>query len=163
MKAGHITSKFLKAVFHKFYLVNSWILWPKWNFICIHCDFLASSPVFDIIVKESGIVPNTKTLHGVSKNDLENSKLVYFGRSTSRSYQRHRVVALWISTFFQIWSSHSPNQGYWNHPKSVIVPGSWEFYINMFYQYSSVKSYKLYVRINQAVQNNKPQNHCSRR
>ena len=27
-KADHIPSKFLKAVFHKFYLVHSWIPWP---------------------------------------------------------------------------------------------------------------------------------------
>ena len=26
------TSNFLKAVFHKFHLVHSWILWPKYNF-----------------------------------------------------------------------------------------------------------------------------------
>ena len=26
----HITSNILKAVFHKFYLVHSWISWPKW-------------------------------------------------------------------------------------------------------------------------------------
>ena len=30
-EADHITSNFLKAVFHKFYLVHSWILWPIWN------------------------------------------------------------------------------------------------------------------------------------
>ena len=29
-KAGHIPSIFLKAVFHEFYLVHSWILCPIW-------------------------------------------------------------------------------------------------------------------------------------
>ena len=29
--ADHITSNFLKAVFHKFYLVHSWILWLIWK------------------------------------------------------------------------------------------------------------------------------------
>ena len=29
-KADHIPSNFLKAVFHKFYLVHSWILCPIW-------------------------------------------------------------------------------------------------------------------------------------
>ena len=30
-EADHITSNFLKAIFHKFYLVHSWIPWPKWT------------------------------------------------------------------------------------------------------------------------------------
>ena len=30
-EAGHTTSNFLKAVFHKFYLVHSWILCPRYN------------------------------------------------------------------------------------------------------------------------------------
>ena len=29
--ADHITSNFLKAVFHKFYLVYSWIPWSMWT------------------------------------------------------------------------------------------------------------------------------------
>ena len=29
VQAEHITSNFLKAVFHRFYLVHSWIHWPK--------------------------------------------------------------------------------------------------------------------------------------
>ena len=29
-RVDHIISNFLKAVFHKFYLLHSWILWPKW-------------------------------------------------------------------------------------------------------------------------------------
>ena len=31
-QADHITSNFLKAVFHKFYLVHSWIPWPIYPF-----------------------------------------------------------------------------------------------------------------------------------
>ena len=31
--ADHITSKFLKAVFHKLYLVHSWIPWPIYNLL----------------------------------------------------------------------------------------------------------------------------------
>ena len=30
LKANHTLSDFLKAVFHKFYLVHFWILWLKW-------------------------------------------------------------------------------------------------------------------------------------
>ena len=30
-KADNITSNFIKAVFHKFYLVHSWIPWPVYN------------------------------------------------------------------------------------------------------------------------------------
>ena len=29
--ANHITSDFLKAVFHKYFLVHSWIPWPIWS------------------------------------------------------------------------------------------------------------------------------------
>ena len=28
-EADHITTNFLEAVFHKFYLVHSWMPWPK--------------------------------------------------------------------------------------------------------------------------------------
>ena len=31
LKADHTHSKFLKAFFHKFYLVHSWILCPRYN------------------------------------------------------------------------------------------------------------------------------------
>ena len=31
-QVNHITSDFLKPVFHKFYLVHSWIPWPKCGF-----------------------------------------------------------------------------------------------------------------------------------
>ena len=30
-EADHITSTFLKAVFHKFHMVDSWLRWPKCN------------------------------------------------------------------------------------------------------------------------------------
>ena len=29
-QADHVISNFLKASFHKFYLLHSWIPWPKW-------------------------------------------------------------------------------------------------------------------------------------
>ena len=34
--AGHITSNFLKAAFHKFHLVHSWILCPIWSLSVRH-------------------------------------------------------------------------------------------------------------------------------
>ena len=35
LRADHITSKFLKAVFRKFHLANSWKLCPKWSVLMI--------------------------------------------------------------------------------------------------------------------------------
>ena len=36
LQAGHFASNLLKAVFHKFYLVHSWILFPKWQKQSLH-------------------------------------------------------------------------------------------------------------------------------
>ena len=53
--ADHITSDFLKAVFHKFYLVYSWIHWPKNNSnLYFHLDkipasFISISPFIAIL------------------------------------------------------------------------------------------------------------------
>ena len=44
--ADHITSSFLKAAFHKFYLVHSWILGLKWDYIITVLVLLISVLLF---------------------------------------------------------------------------------------------------------------------
>ena len=40
----HFTSNFLKAVFHKFYMLNSWILCPISWILCLHSRILWGGP-----------------------------------------------------------------------------------------------------------------------
>ena len=71
LPADYITSNFLKAVFHKFYLVHSWILCPKWAFV-----LFVTAVVIGMVVTWNNLISlSTNCPHGqFSQSSHKNRK-----------------------------------------------------------------------------------------
>ena len=66
----HITSGFLKAVFHKFYLVHSWISWPKYSWFLALCEEFSSFSPKMLVTHMHVLAAYLKVKHSIAYNSF---------------------------------------------------------------------------------------------
>ena len=105
-KADHIPSNFLKVVFHKYYLVHSWILCPIWS-KRLHPKKRKHSKIIIQTARERDKICSIFILKTPKWRQCYSGIFIYFEQS---SHSSNTVILLWTCFYWPNQSRTQPCQ-----------------------------------------------------